>query len=271
MRVATRRKDRGFTLIELLVVIAIIAILAAILFPVFISARTRAKAANCSANMKQLGQAFQMYLDSYNDVWPSSHFGAHIWLLEPYIRQIRWSRNLTNVPKKPSLTVWLCPAAPNDMFYVVRPDWWDLAGAPLPWRKYGITDDRVKVFNSYVLNDDVTGRFPTYKYSKMRAPSHTVLLAETCYNTDRGGEAQFGYAATALHPTDEPDEVTGWLGLDAGAWCAEYSPLLNGVPSKSEVHPRHNGAANFLWADMHVTLEATVPDLTHWQIPYRGP
>lgn len=59
-------KRRGFTLIELLVVIAIIAILAAILFPIFLAARESAKMRSCASNLKQMGTAFRMYCDEYN-------------------------------------------------------------------------------------------------------------------------------------------------------------------------------------------------------------
>lgn len=94
----------GFTLIELLVVIAIIAILAAILFPVFAQARERARAASCLSNTKQLGLAEMMYLQDYDEVfwsnpWPGgggnmppvtnpANLGTVFWsdLLQPYIK-----------------------------------------------------------------------------------------------------------------------------------------------------------------------------------------
>ncbi|MHB1000997.1 MAG: type II secretion system protein [Armatimonadota bacterium] len=64
------RKNKGFTLIELLVVIAIIAILAAILFPVFAKAREAARSTACISNMKQLGTALQMYIQESDDQLP---------------------------------------------------------------------------------------------------------------------------------------------------------------------------------------------------------
>lgn len=64
-------KRRGFTLIELLVVIAIIAILAAILFPVFVQAKERGRQTKCCNNLKQLTSAFRQYCDDNNGVMPS--------------------------------------------------------------------------------------------------------------------------------------------------------------------------------------------------------
>ena len=61
---------RGFTLIELLVVIAIIAILAAILFPVFARAREKARQTSCLSNCKQIGLAFHMYVQDYDETMP---------------------------------------------------------------------------------------------------------------------------------------------------------------------------------------------------------
>src|SRR5690348_17137566 len=62
-----RRRPAGFTLIELLVVIAIIAILAAILFPVFAQARESARKTTCLSNLKQLGVGMAMYISDYDE------------------------------------------------------------------------------------------------------------------------------------------------------------------------------------------------------------
>lgn len=61
---------RGFTLIELLVVIAIIAILAAILFPVFAQAREQARSVSCLSNQKQIGTSCMMYVQDYDETYP---------------------------------------------------------------------------------------------------------------------------------------------------------------------------------------------------------
>ena len=67
---------RGFTLIELLVVIAIIAILAAILFPVFASAREKARQSTCTNNEKQIGLGILQYMQDFDETFP---FGQNAW------------------------------------------------------------------------------------------------------------------------------------------------------------------------------------------------
>src|SRR5947209_1776288 len=70
------QRRHGFTLIELLVVVAIIAILAAILFPVFAQAREKARQTTCLSNLKQLGLGFRMYLQDNDDQFPGRAGGV---------------------------------------------------------------------------------------------------------------------------------------------------------------------------------------------------
>jgi prepilin-type N-terminal cleavage/methylation domain-containing protein len=126
-----RTRNSAFTLIELLVVIAIIAILAAILFPVFAQARERARAISCTSNIRQISTALKMYQQDYDEVMCTSGNlppqgdnafnsrnidgqnlvrmlgGGFSWYLQPYIKNVQifrcpsdtgenyWGRNST--------------------------------------------------------------------------------------------------------------------------------------------------------------------------------
>ena len=84
-------KKHGFTLIELLVVIAIIAILAAILFPVFAQARDKARAAACLSNTKQLSLGVLLYGQDYDEILPVIGYnqqcrGRWQWQIYPYVK-----------------------------------------------------------------------------------------------------------------------------------------------------------------------------------------
>lgn len=83
-------KKAGFTLIELLVVIAIIAILAAILFPVFAKAREKARQTTCASNLKQLGLAFAQYNQDYDECMPCDNDGGTNWagVIYPYVKAV---------------------------------------------------------------------------------------------------------------------------------------------------------------------------------------
>lgn len=119
------RKDRGFTLIELLVVIAIIAILAAILFPVFASAKMAAKRTQSVSNLKQLGTAVQIYLSDYDDRYPRTMdtstgdvetvgwWAIHNYqsALDPYIKQGRGGVGDGQVNGRDK--IWYDPADPD--------------------------------------------------------------------------------------------------------------------------------------------------------------
>jgi prepilin-type N-terminal cleavage/methylation domain-containing protein/prepilin-type processing-associated H-X9-DG protein len=111
-------RQRGFTLIELLVVIAIIAILAAILFPVFAHAREKARQTTCTSNMKQIGISLMMYTQDYDETYPTNS-----WDLAPvgttdndsgkadFKTNFNWIWQL--LPYTKNRQVWVCPSDPN--------------------------------------------------------------------------------------------------------------------------------------------------------------
>jgi prepilin-type N-terminal cleavage/methylation domain-containing protein/prepilin-type processing-associated H-X9-DG protein len=132
-----RTRPLGFTLIELLVVIAIIAILAAILFPVFARARAKARQTACLSNVKQLGLATEMYTQDYDEMLvPSAHRPpsgggsppntAPIWpaYIRPYVRNEQ---------------LFVCPDAKSRGWYV---ETWGERGR-LPYGLNRDTEDRV--------------------------------------------------------------------------------------------------------------------------------
>jgi prepilin-type N-terminal cleavage/methylation domain-containing protein/prepilin-type processing-associated H-X9-DG protein len=103
----TPQQRRGFTLIELLVVIAIIAILAAILFPVFAKAREMARQASCASNLKQYALATRMYVDDHDELYPMSAYmegsllggcvATFYWSVDPYVK----NKQVTQCPSEP--------------------------------------------------------------------------------------------------------------------------------------------------------------------------
>jgi len=112
------KKNRGFTLIELLVVIAIIAILAAILFPVFAQAREKARTATCQSNVKELCLALLMYTNDYDEKFPRNRhsFGnvVQVSVGDGYsdstgtIGCVSWDRAI--FPYVKNAQVYLCPS-----------------------------------------------------------------------------------------------------------------------------------------------------------------
>src|SRR5688500_12661612 len=122
-------RKRAFTLIELLVVIAIIAILAAILFPVFAQAKEAAKKTSCLSNSKQIGTASQIYLADYDDVYgitrgslPNGTNQAMTWIPDKFLLETTYSAHPergvyasywgnTLEPYMKNWDLWSCPSA----------------------------------------------------------------------------------------------------------------------------------------------------------------
>jgi prepilin-type N-terminal cleavage/methylation domain-containing protein/prepilin-type processing-associated H-X9-DG protein len=108
------KSHRGFTLIELLVVIAIIAILAAILFPVFARARENARRASCQSNLKQIGLGIMQYTQDYDEKYPPIYIATlqappdgHVWT------GVNWWWKQIIFAYVKSDQVFVCPSSPS--------------------------------------------------------------------------------------------------------------------------------------------------------------
>jgi prepilin-type N-terminal cleavage/methylation domain-containing protein len=102
-------KRYGFTLIELLVVIAIIAILAAILFPVFAQAREKARSSTCLSNNKQIGVAVAMYTQDYDNTYPAqARDGVFVFGAKNRDQGLNYYDEL--MPYCKNGQIWLCPS-----------------------------------------------------------------------------------------------------------------------------------------------------------------
>ena len=131
----TPTRRNGFTLIELLVVIAIIAILAAILFPVFAKARDRARQTSCLNNMKQLGTAMNMYYDDWDGVFQPQRYG------EALGNKLGWTDRVRQYNK--TVGLFTCPSSSANYSYTIAggaESWGEGSTAPNAWGEGSLSD-----------------------------------------------------------------------------------------------------------------------------------
>jgi len=198
------RACNGFTLIELLVVIAIIAILASILFPVFAQARARARSASCLSNTKQIGNAFLMYTQDYDETCPAQWGGAGTcggtgtcaqewWFgLFPYIK----SAQVLYCPERNDGNAGSYNAMGQSMG-ITKYAGYGFNWGPVMWRGGGL------------LNEQLSANGQTYikgkPISQVIAPGSTFAYGDT-YDTPRM-TIGIGFAGDAWRPGTSNDSL----------------------------------------------------------------
>lgn len=231
MLLYSHRKTRGFTLIELLVVIAIIAILAAILFPVFAQARESARKANCVSNMKQIGLGLLMYAGDYDETlpWAASNIAPadnFAWYqnIEPYIKSgIKRDASGAFTPT----TFYTCPSYQNSSVPLAAGDPVPPAKAT-PVRSYGVNSNLMPFMQSGWSSKWFPGKFTSL--AEIKAPAEVVLAA----HQTGGRVAVSGDDWTTTCQGDEEGSAPGWL---SSYYCA--------------ARYQHNGGSVFVLADGH--------------------
>jgi len=266
-----RTKKSAFTLIELLVVIAIIAILAAILFPVFAQAREKARAITCISNEKQMGLGIVQYVQDYDE-----HFGfANIIYNGPSgLQESRWYNQIAPYIKNGNTIaagsvnagtydgsggIWHCPDFPSQQNanYGVNDHLW-------PQVAFGTTQV-ANSLNTAVLNTPASTIVVLEKgqsQAGLPAPNGSswpwfaafegwwtdkTCSTDPCYSTaaDVPGTFSSGndYSVTTTwFPADCDDTPSGTISMSNIAW------------GSCGLHPRyrHNGTTNALFCDGHV-------------------
>jgi prepilin-type N-terminal cleavage/methylation domain-containing protein/prepilin-type processing-associated H-X9-DG protein len=223
-------QKKGFTLIELLVVIAIIAILAAILFPVFAQARAKARQTVCESNLKQIGLATIMYETDYDEHWvpvetingPANIYVPFYTLLNTYIKSAVTTTGAANVWNCPEDAAKWSPGTPEHSYVpntlrVLNDGSCDLT--PVTGNGLGYTASGTPP--QECGSNDQSWPGPTID-AKIVSPASTISFIESPYPVDYWSFATVN---------------------NLGFWDSGVQPYL---------FAGHNGKSDFLFADGHV-------------------
>ncbi len=259
----------AFTLIELLVVIAIIAILAAILFPVFAQAREKARSISCLSNLKQLGTSLQMYVQDYDELFPyagwRSDGSPHVGTLpdgRTYHGYVLWELQL--YPYSKNKQIFACPSDSNPQGDLIT-GWNDMAVNPVGddnwWGKCWPM--------SYGINEDIN--WPPFDRAQAPVPLASVNYpAQTYFLADIMTDYPVGFGSETYDGKDPAEggvlkkgpyvgDTFNRVRLSRGTACpgvvdAGGNPYLQ---QGYDPHPcaRHQNGNNFTYADGHAKWE----------------
>ncbi len=255
--------SRAFTLIELLVVIAIIAILAAILFPVFAQAREKARGVSCISNAKQTALASAMYSQDFDEMFvvniaPHSDASGlyddggkydNFWwpkLLEPYYKT--W-------------TILKCPSAgdPQGIFGNGTKAWW------YNQMRRSYMGYNYSYLSPWRNNDTslvcVSGHSEPVGLGAVAKPSETLEFIDSTFDwTPSSGRREWGYS-----DVNAPDSAKWYPDANVCVWLSSWNwSTGDATPSQfGGAAPRHTLGTNVAWCDGHVKY-------LHWQALMAG-
>lgn len=220
-RIICRQPNKAFTLIELLVVIAIIAILAAILFPVFARARENARRTSCLSNMKQIGLGMMQYVQDYDgkyfaryftpgDSYPGQTFSTYTW--QPPTTDVSSTANWILEPYVKSRQLFVCPSyqgngGTNPYGYAYNL----IAG--VPW-----------------LLAPPANTIPVLSEALVQEPARMVAFIDS------------SFASNAY-----PANSSNW----AVSYCGVYNTSSSPCPANQALKGRHFGGQNAVYMDGH--------------------
>ncbi len=216
------RRRNGFTLIELLVVIAIIAILAAILFPVFAQAREKARGISCLSNMKQLGTGLLMYVQDYDESFP-----INLYLGQDSGNPCMMTSYQEVAPYIKNSQVNLCPSDPSPLDF------------PLAMSVIGLPPPCPSSPNLVTVSDQ-----PNYALIDDGDPN-PIFAGETGRGVHTLAQIEFPVETSAYA------DATVTLQGDDGDYCLFCSPIQS----------RHTETVNSVWVDGHAKSVHTKKDL----------
>lgn len=239
MRSLSPRSHKAFTLIELLVVIAIIAILAAILFPVFAQAREKARATTCLSNLKQIGLATMQYVQDFDECFPIGNAGT----VSPYspadgATVSNW--NAAIYPYEKSVAVNNCPSAPINAG--IPPQ----ANSSASYDYNGLLGFLIPTMSPPNTGAGVPNPQPIGSYGEIKRPADVMMWQDQALTWSRCQAAP------------------RWTG---GRWQDPISSDLGKYNAQL-----HNGGYNIAYADGHAKwIRGTVVSVDSGLKTYNGP